>query len=193
MNQLFRVRTPLIMALLLFATPGNTASEFTVLDRDLGDFKSAFNADAGKLRLVMYVSPTCGGCLRGAKQAQENVLATIDSSELAAYVVWAPKNGGRERHVDRVLHLVTDARATQYWDGSGAAVDAYDAMFGIEGRPCAGVFMLYPADAVWDGNSPPAPAYFEDAHAREFARTAGPQFDGSRLAKQARQLLDKIT
>ncbi len=193
MNQLFRVRTPLMMALLLFATSGNTASEFTVLDRDLDDFKSAFNADAGKLRLVMYVSPTCGGCLRGAKQAQENVLATIDSSELAAYVVWAPKNGGRERHVDRVLHLVTDARATQYWDGSGAAVEAYDAMFGIEGRPCAGVFMLYPADAVWDGNSPPTPAYFEDAHAREFARTAGPQFDGTRLAEQARQLLGEKT
>ena len=193
MNRLFRVRTPLILALLLFATSGNTASEFTVLDRDLSDFKSAFNADAGKLRLVMYVSPTCGGCLRGAKQAQENVLATIDSPELAAYVVWAPKNGGRERHVDRVLHLVTDARATQYWDGSGAAVDAYDAMFGIEGRPCAGVFMLYPADSVWDGNSPPTPEYFEDAHAREFTRTAGPQFDGTRLAEQARQLLDEKT
>jgi hypothetical protein len=193
MNRIFETRTPLIIALLLFATPGNTASEFTVLDGDLSDFKSAFNADTGKLRLVMYVSPTCGGCLRGAQQTQENLLAAIDSSELAAYVIWAPKNGGRESHVERVLHLVTDARATQYWDGSGAAVDAYDAMFGIEGRPCAGVFMLYPADAVWAGDSPPMPEYFEDAHAREFKRTAGSQYDSRRLAKQARQLLDEKT
>ena len=193
MNRIFRAGTPLMMALLLFASAGNTASEFTVLDSSLGDFKSAFNADSGKLRLVMYVSPTCGGCLLGAKQTQKNVLAAIDSPELAAYVIWAPKNGGREKHVDRVLDLVTDARATQYWDGDGSAVDAYDAMFGIEGRPCAGVFMLYRADTVWQGNSLPMPEYFEDAHAREFARTAGPQFDGSRLAERARQMLDENT
>jgi len=52
--------------------------------------------------------------------------------------------------------------------------------------------MLYGAEAVWEGNSPPVPEYFEDAHAREFSRTAGPQFDGSRLADRARQLLDEI-
>lgn len=191
MNRIFRVAIPLMMALLLFPSAGNTASDFTVLDSELGDFRSAFNADTGKLRLVMYVSPTCGGCLLGAKQTQKNVLAAIDDSELAAYVIWAPKNGGREKHVDRVLDLVTDARASQYWDGNGSAVNAYDAMFGIEGRPCAGVFMLYRADAVWEGDSPPMPDYFEDAHAREFSRTAGPQFDGSRLAKRARQMLDE--
>ena len=71
MNRTFRVGTPLMMALLLFATAGNTASDFTVLDSKLGDFKSAFNADTGKLRIVMYVSPTCGGCLRGAQQTQK--------------------------------------------------------------------------------------------------------------------------
>ncbi len=189
MNHKFPIRALLILAFLLYAAASNTASDFTVLDSNLGDFKSAFNADTGKLRLVMYVSPTCGGCLLGAQQTQKNLLATIDSTELAAYVIWAPKNGAREKHVNRVLDLVTDARATQYWDGNGSAVDAYDAMFGIEGRPCAGVFMLYRADAVWEGNSPPMPEYFEDAHAREFSRTAGPQFDGSRLANRARQLL----
>ncbi len=189
MNRNFPIRALFVLGFLLYATVSNTASDFTVLDNSLGDFKSAFNADTGKLRIVMYVSPTCGGCLLGAKQTQKNVLAAIDDSELAAYVIWAPKNGAREKHVDRVLDLVTDARATQYWDGSGAAVDAYDAMFGIEGRPCAGVFMLYRVDAVWEGNSPPMPEYFEDAHAREFSRTAGPQFDGSRLANRARQLL----
>ena len=189
MNRNFPIRALLIPAFLFYATVGNAASDFTVLDSSLSDFKSAFNADSGKVRLVMYVSPTCGGCLLGAKQTQENVLAAIDDSQLAAYVIWAPKNGGREKHVDRVLDLVTDARATQYWDGKGSALDAYDAMFGIEGRPCAGVFMLYSAEAVWDGSSPPMPDYFVDAHAREFSRTAGPQFDGSHLADRARQML----
>ncbi len=174
---------------MLYGPIGNTTGNFVVLDSNLSDFKSDFNADNGKLRLVMYVSPTCGGCLRGAQQTQKNLLAAIDSPDLAAYVIWAPKNGGREKHVDRVLDLVTDARSSQYWDGKGAAVDAYDAMFGIEGRPCAGVFMLYRADAVWEGNSPPMPEYFEDAHAREFSRTAGQQYDGGQLAKRTREML----
>jgi len=98
------------------------------------------------------VSPTCGGCLLGAKETQKNVLATIDSSELSAFVVWAPKNGGREKHVNRVLDLVTDARARRYWEGDGSAVDA---------------------------------------HAREFRRTAGRQFNGAELAERARHMLDQ--
>ena len=183
------IRALLIFAFLVYGPMSNTTGDYVVLDSNLSDFKSTFNADNGKLRLVMYVSPTCGGCLRGAQQSQKKVLATIDSPELAAYVIWAPKNGGREKHVNRVLDLVTDVRARQYWDGKGSAVDAYDAMFGIEGRPCAGVFMLYSGDAVWDDDVPPIPDYFVDAHAREFSRTAGAQFDGNLLAERTREML----
>ena len=118
-----------------------------------------------------------------------STFSLCDSPELAAYVIWAPKNGGRQKHVNRVLDLVTDARARQYWDGDGSAVDAYDAMFGIEGRPCAGVFMLYAADVVWDDQSPPLPDYYVDAHAREFSRTAGSQYDGGQLAERTREML----
>ena len=182
-------RALLILAFLLYGPISNTTGDFMVLDSNLSDFKSDFNADNGKLRLVMYVSPTCGGCLLGTKETQKSVLATIDSPELAAYVIWAPKNGGRESHVNRVLDLVTDSRATQYWDGEGSAVAAYDTMFGIEGRPCAGVFMLYPADAVWDDQSPPMPEYFVDAHAREFPRTAGNQYDGDEFAERTLEML----
>ena len=187
------IRALLILLFLVYGPISNTTNDYRVLDSGLSDFKTSFNADKGKIRLVMYVSPTCGGCLRGAQQTQKSVLAAIDSPALAAYVIWAPKNGGREKHVNRVLDLVTDARATQYWDGDGSAVAAYDAMFGIEGRPCAGVFMLYPAGAVWDDKSPPMPDYFVDAHAREFSRTAGAQFDGRQLAERTREMLsDRI-
>ncbi len=180
---------PLILTLLLAGELGAAQDNYVVLDQSLGAFKSAFNADRGKLRLVMYVAPTCGGCLRGAKLSQQELLAEIDNPELAAYVVWVPKNGAREEHVDRVLDLVTDERSSQYWDAEGAATRAYDVMFEIEGRPCAGVFMLYASDAFWDGESPPVPVYFEDAHAREFKQKAGAQFDAGRLADHARRLL----
>lgn len=163
------------------------AGDYTMLDRAAEPLKTQFNRDRGKVRLVMYVSPTCGGCLRGAKQVQEDVLARIGSERLAAYVVWAPKNGAREGHVERVTDLVTDPRATQYWDDFGAVTRAYDDMFALAG-PCAGVFMLYGTGAEWDGAVPPRPGYLEDAHAREFDRPY-PQLDAGRLADSVRAII----
>jgi len=177
---------PLLLVIMLLGPVCQAGNNYTRLDGSLEKFKSAFNADQGKARLVMYVSPTCGGCLRGAKLSQQNLLAKTDNPDVSAYVIWAPRNGAREKHVDRVLDLVTDERATQYWDSQGVAAEAYDAMFDIEGRPCAGVFMLYDTNAVWTDDDPPIPEYYEDAHAREFAQKAGPQFNATRLLERLR-------
>ncbi len=165
------------------------APDYTNLDRGAEPLKTQFNATRGKVRLVMYVSPTCGGCLRSAKQMQEDVLAEIGSERLVAYVVWAPKNGARERDVERVTGLVSDRRATQYWDDGGVVSRAYDEMFMLAG-PCAGIFMLYGPDARWDGVAPPQPAYHEDAHAHEFNRPYR-QLDAGRLADSVRSLLPR--
>lgn len=128
---------------------------YAPLDRRGEPFKGAFNADAGKIRIVAYVSPTCGGCLRGADQMQERVLAEIHDPDLRIYVVWVRKNGARERDVSRVTQLVTDPRATHYWDEEGAVLEELDALLGLEGRPCAGAFLLYDGDARWEGSTPP--------------------------------------
>lgn len=163
------------------------ARSYVALDRDARPLRDVFNADVGKVRLLMYVSPTCGGCLRGAKQTQQQVLAALGQPSLRIYVVWAPKNGGREQDVAAVTGLVTDPRAAQYWDAQRAVTDAYDRMLTLTG-PCAGIFMLYGPQVRWQGATPPEPTYLEDEHAEEFNRPH-PQFDGSRLATKARELL----
>ncbi len=174
----------LLLALKLGAVPGGT---YVALDSAAQPLKDAFNADAGKVRLLMYVSPTCGECLRGAKQGQKDVLATIDDANLRIYVVWAPKNGGRQQDVGRVTQIVTDPRAAQYWDGHRVLTDAYDRMLTLSG-PCAGIFMLYGRQARWEGMAPPRADYFEDAHAQEFNRPY-PQYDPRRFAAKVREML----
>jgi hypothetical protein len=160
---------------------------YVALDNGAQPLKDVFNAAVGKVRLLMYVSPTCGECLRGAKQIQERVLASIAHPNLRIYVVWAPKNGGREQDVARVTHLVTDARAAQYWDAHRVVTGAYDRMLSLAG-PCAGIFMLYGPHVHWDGAAPPNPDYLEDAHASEFHRPY-PQFDATRFGNKAREML----
>jgi hypothetical protein len=161
---------------------------FVSLDGAAQPLKNAFNGDVGKVRLLMYVSPTCGECLRGAKQSQQQVLATISDPNLRIYVVWAPKNGGRQQDVGRVTQIVTDPRAAQYWDGHRVLTDAYDRMLALSG-PCAGIFMLYGRQARWEGAAPPRADYLEDAHAQEFNRPY-PQYDARRFADTARAMLN---
>ncbi len=175
--------TGLVAAWLVAAAP-----HYATLDGAAEPLKTEFNAARGTVRLVMYVSPTCGGCLRGAKQTQARVLATVHDTSLRVYVVWAPKNGGRQQDVGKVTQLVTDPRAAQYWDGHRVLTDAYDRMFALSG-PCAGIFMLYGRQARWESAVPPRPDYLEDAHAREFSRP-NPQYDAQRFADKAREMLN---
>jgi hypothetical protein len=177
---------PLGLLLALRVGPGRE-NTYVALDNRAQPLKDAFNADVGKVRLLMYVSPTCGECLRGAKQIQERVLASIADPQLRIYVVWAPKNGGREQDVGRVTHLVTDPRAAQYWDTHRVVTDAYDRMLSLAG-PCAGIFTLYGVQAHWEGATPPKPDYLEDAHASEFNRPY-PQFDATQFATKVRVML----
>ncbi len=166
--------------------------KYLVLGADAEALRSRFNDDLGKTRVVMLVSPTCGGCLRGADQVQKKVLAKIDSPDLAAYAVWVPANGGRERHLPRVLDLVTDARATQYWDDSDVVEEWYRVMLEFDG-PCAGVFMVYGPEARWDGESPPEPDYWEDAHTDLRAVYLAPQLNARRLAEVVRKQLQRAS
>ncbi len=110
-----------------------------------------------------------------------------ESSDLAVYVVWVPRNRARERHVRRVTGIVTDKRARQYWDGYEAVVTPVDERYALTG-PCAGIFMVFGREARWDGNDPPEAAYAEDAHAIEYGRLL-PQFDGRRFALRVMGML----
>ncbi len=103
--------------------------------------------------------------------------------------MWVPRNRARARHVERVTSIVTDERATQYWDEYGAVIDPFTDMLTLTG-PCAGVFLIYGPDAVWEGDTPPMPDYLEDAHAREYNRPH-PQFNRRRFADSVRAVLSQ--
>ena len=98
-----------------------------------------------------------------------------------------PRNRAQEHHVARVTGLVTDERATQYWDGPGAVIGPYDRMLRLTG-PCAGIFAVFGPEARWGTDGPPAPAYFEDAHAEQYDRE-GPQWNAERFAGRVRAML----
>ncbi len=46
---------------------------YVALDGSAQPLKRAFNADVGKVRLLRYVSPTCGECLRAGRERERVV------------------------------------------------------------------------------------------------------------------------
>src|SRR5437763_11937140 len=63
--------------------------EPTVLDESVEALKKQFNADTSKPRVLALFSPTCGGCIYGAKALQHEAQKVPQAGESAkVLIVW---------------------------------------------------------------------------------------------------------
>ena len=76
------------------------------------------------------------------------------------YVVWSPRLGAEEKHVASATALIPGARVTHYWDGAMAVGTAYQPLLALR-QPAWDVWLLFDRDAVWRGDTPPRPAWWE--------------------------------
>jgi hypothetical protein len=136
------------------------------------------------------VSPTCGACLRGASDIQEQVFDQIDDRRLTGFVVWVPKLGAREANVPEVTRTVSDWRPSHYWDGHGFLVRGYDQVLGLE-TDAWDVYLIYPPGLRWDSRLPPVPAFWmHQLGSRADPQVPGPLLDPEVVAQHVRELLE---
>ena len=76
------------------------------------------------------------------------------------YVVWSPQLGAKESNVASATSLISDARARHYWDGGELVGTAYQPVLGLDAAAWD-TWMLFDRDAVWRGDVPPKPAWWE--------------------------------
>jgi hypothetical protein len=145
--------------------------------------RAAFNADAGKVRVLMVVSPTCGACLEGASEVSEQVAAINQGKTVPLYVLWVPRRGGREKDVSAATRIVADSLAHEFWDGNDLLGIEYKQVLGWRGNAWD-VYMLYGPKAQWNGELPPAPDYFMHQTSEK-----GPRLDADEFGKRVKQLL----
>jgi hypothetical protein len=158
-----------------YQVPGNTSAVV----------RAAFNADAGKVRVLMLVSPTCGMCLRGASEVSEQLWKGANSKDAAMYVVWVPRLGARETNVSSATRVVAASWAQQYWDGSDLLGEQYKQVLGWSGNAWD-VYMLYGPKARWMGNLPPAPDFFMHQDNEK-----GLRLDAAVFGSRVKQLLER--
>jgi hypothetical protein len=91
---------------------------------DVGMLKSAFNGDAGRMRAIILLSPSCPYCLKGATEIQRT-LERYPSQPITAFLVWQPilsTDWGKPR--SGALYRLKDPRVLQFWDADHHAAEA---------------------------------------------------------------------
>lgn len=176
----------LAVVLLLGVTACNqlgTQKSYAVVGNTAAAVKTAFNADAGKVRVLMVVSPTCGTCLEGASEVSKQIAGINQGQSVPLYVLWVPRRGGREKDVAAATRVIADASAHEFWDGNDLLGMQYKQVLGWRGNAWD-VYMLYGPNAQWNGDLPPAPAFFMHQTWEK-----GPQLDADEFGKRVKQLL----
>jgi hypothetical protein len=82
------------------------AKPYEVVGNTPATVQRAFNADVGKVRVLMLVSPTCGTCLQGTSEVSEQIAKIDRGRDIPVYVVWLPRRGGREKDVPAATRVV---------------------------------------------------------------------------------------
>ena len=160
-----------------------TKQSYTVVGDSSAAVKGEFNAGAGKVRVLMVVSPTCGECLKGASDVSEKVADINQGKTVPLYVIWVPRSGGREKDVPSATRVIADTSAHEFWDGNDLSRMQYKQVLGWRGNAWD-VYMVYGPKARWTGNLPPVPDFFMHQTSE-----MGPQLDAPVFGTKVKQLL----
>ena len=85
---------------------------------------------------------------------QEQILERHPDTDLRVYVVWLPVLPQDSRF--EVADLVTDPRASHFWDDDRVVSDGLSEAFGFGGGLVWDAFFAFGPDAAW-GEDPPKP------------------------------------
>ena len=179
------IAIPAVVLLLGVAACNRLGTErsYAVVGNTSAAVRSAFNADTGKVRVVMVVSPTCGACLEGASEVSEQVAKINQGKTVPLYVLWVPRRGGQEKDVPNATRVIVDASAHEFWDGNNLLGVQYRQVLGWRGNAWD-VYMVYGPKAQWNGDLPPVPDFFMHQTSER-----GPRLDAMVFGTKLKQLL----
>ena len=141
--------------------PLMASSTLVLLEEDLQQLKQDFNSNQGKVRLLFVSGPTCGICLRGMADLNDEFLATSQNDErLVTFVVHVPTLGAKQNHAVDSIPLLDGPRIHHYWEETGIIGQHYTEVMGVD-MYVWDFWAIYGPESRWHGVLPPPPDYFE--------------------------------
>jgi len=170
--------------------------DYVVMGADLQQLKDDFNANQGRVRLVFLSGPTCGICLRGLADLNDEFIADSQNDDrLLTFVVHVPTMGAKEHHAADSIPLLQGPRVHHYWEETGIIGQHYTEVMDVD-MYVWDFWAIYGPDAVWEGTLPPVPDYYEHQLGVTGGKFRGfPKelvLDAERFAAQTRKHLDRI-
>ena len=170
--------------------------DYIVMGEDLQQVKDDFNANQGKVRLVFLSGPTCGICLRGLADLNDEFIADSQNDDrLVTFVVHVPTMGAKEHHAADSIPLMRGPRVHHYWEESGIIGQHYTEVMDVD-MYVWDFWAIYGPEAVWEGTLPPVPSYYEHQLGVTGGRFRGfPKdrvLDAERFATETRKYLDRV-
>ncbi len=174
--------------------PGENS--YVILGEDLQQLKDDFNANEGRVRLMLLNGQTCCICLRGMADLNDAFIAAGQNDDrLVTFVVHVPALGAREEHVADTIPLLNGPRVHHYWEDTGIIGSHYSDVMDV-GMYVWDFWAIYGPDARWEGTLPPMPDYYE----HQLGVTSGkfrtfPKervLNADRFAIQAAKFIDQV-
>ncbi len=171
-------------------------SELVILGGDLQQLRDDFNANQGKVRLLFLSGPTCGICLRGMADLNDEFLAATQNDErLVTFVVHVPTMGAKENHAVDSIPLLDGPRIHHYWEETGILGRHYSEVMDVD-MYVWDFWTIYGPEHRWDGVLPPTPDHYE----HQLGVTSGtfhgfPRelvLDAERFAAETRERVDRL-
>jgi hypothetical protein len=163
------------------------SQQLGVLSPDGRELREQFNRDAGHVRLLVMLSPTCHKCLAQARLTERYLMEQVDDPQLRLYVVWGPmQKDETEEQAEKATLNLDDSRVLHYWTPDQELVRAFSRPLNLT-SPAWSIFFFFPADAQWTDELPPFSYYMHKNWNGKLPEDR--DYDGEKLAQKVREML----
>ncbi|MEX2245827.1 MAG: hypothetical protein WEC75_03990 [Dehalococcoidia bacterium] len=149
----------------------------------IDELRAHFNEATGSVRLITFLSPTCGPCRYGQGVVRA-LFEEFPDVGLTGFVIWVPmlppdSPGTAQSEQD----AIADPRFRFWFDHGRKAALAWSSFIGLP-APTWDVYAVYDGEASWSGAAPPAPRIWMHQLNPTPATRPEVQLDPGRLARE---------
>jgi len=156
------------------------------------ELKNVFNADVGKVRMLLLLNPISFPSRMALRIVERYVMEKVGDPNLRVYVVWmAPNKPEAAKLVQHLAALAPDPRITNFWSTDKSLGQVFDPMLALY-KPISTPCLVFAPDRSWTASAP-LPDRFRQSSKIDKKDSVNPaeNLNGIALAADVQALLKK--
>jgi hypothetical protein len=150
--------------------------------------RTRFNEASGSVRVIAFLSPTCGPCRYGQGVVRA-LFEEFPDEKLAGFIIWVPMLPTDSADTARFEpDTITDPRLRCWFDADKAAANAWSSFIGLP-VTAWDVYAIYEEAAAWSNAAPPPPRIWMHQLNATPATDPVDRLEPKKLARECHRLL----